>query len=330
MVGGKKVSIIIPLYNRKHLISRCVESVCRQTYRNLEIIVVDDGSTDGCEEVLETLQKADDRIIVIRKENGGVSSARNCGLDVATGDYVQFVDSDDALVNDATESAVACIEKNHADLILFWAVGEKIPANLPSVEETDDAVASLLRYGGICVPWNKLYRRDLIAENRFRMGVSVGEDLIFNLAYARGCGKISYIPRGLYVYEQDESGQSLIRRYDEGNFADVRAQWMAIKGYINSDCSDFAQKRLYAFLWSCYINAARKLCLRSGKSYAEIVSILRKWADDEMVENLPEEDCPAAWDLWVLRKRYILLVPFVVKLCFMLRSIRGRMQWRRK
>ena len=93
----KLVSVIIPAYNIERYISRCLDSIMAQTYNNLEIIVIDDGSKDQTAEILDDYQKRDSRIIVVHKENGGVSSARNNGLDIATGDYISFVDGDDLI-----------------------------------------------------------------------------------------------------------------------------------------------------------------------------------------------------------------------------------------
>ena len=90
-----KISIIVPIYNVKKYIQQCVESLINQTYKNLEIILIDDGSTDGCGELCDEFGKKDQRIHVIHKQNGGLSDARNKGIDVASGDYIGFGDSDD-------------------------------------------------------------------------------------------------------------------------------------------------------------------------------------------------------------------------------------------
>ena len=98
------VTVVIPIYNVEKYLDRCINSIVNQTYKNREIILVDDGSPDNCPKICDAWAKKDDRIVVIHKENGGVSSAHNKGLDVATGDYITFVDSDDFIEDDMLSS----------------------------------------------------------------------------------------------------------------------------------------------------------------------------------------------------------------------------------
>ena len=101
-----KVSIIVPIYNVEKYLSKCIESILSQTYKNIEIILVDDGSPDNSPQICDEYAKKDDRIIVIHKANGGVSSARNAGIDIATGKYIGFVDPDDYIENNMYELMV--------------------------------------------------------------------------------------------------------------------------------------------------------------------------------------------------------------------------------
>lgn len=119
MDNEEKISIIIPAYNVSLYVKKCVESVCNQSYKNLEIIVVDDGSTDNTLEILQQMEKQDSRINVIHKENGGLSSARNAGLKIATGNYIMFLDSDDWIENDCCNETIVNIKKNNADLVFL-------------------------------------------------------------------------------------------------------------------------------------------------------------------------------------------------------------------
>ena len=108
----KLISVIIPIYKVEQYLDECVESIIKQTYKNLEIILVDDGSPDGCPQMCDEWARKDERIRVVHKKNGGLSSARNAGLDVATGEYVSFVDSDDFIATDALRSLY---ERFHGD-----------------------------------------------------------------------------------------------------------------------------------------------------------------------------------------------------------------------
>ncbi|MDE5717951.1 MAG: glycosyltransferase, partial [Lachnospiraceae bacterium] len=108
---SKKVSVIVPVYNSINCLERCVRSLCAQTYENLEILLIDDGSTDGTDQLCERLAAEDARIIVCHKENGGASSARNVGLSMASGDYIGFVDSDDYIDSYVYEELVFALGK---------------------------------------------------------------------------------------------------------------------------------------------------------------------------------------------------------------------------
>ena len=129
----KKVSVIIPVYNVKEYVEKCVETVIKQTYSNLEIILVDDGATDGSGEICDKLACKDQRIEVIHKKNGGLSDARNAGLKVVTGEYYLFVDSDDWISVNMVKRLVDCAEKEDADIVCcgFFDVMKDEIINIP-------------------------------------------------------------------------------------------------------------------------------------------------------------------------------------------------------
>lgn len=120
--GDLLVSIVLPIYNVERYLDRCVKSVVGQTYKNIEVILVDDGSTDGCPGMCDAWGLCDERIKVVHKENAGLGMARNTGIDNATGDYICFFDSDDYIRNDTIERIVTCIKETNADLIIFGFV----------------------------------------------------------------------------------------------------------------------------------------------------------------------------------------------------------------
>jgi glycosyltransferase involved in cell wall biosynthesis len=114
---GNLISVIVPIYKTEKYIRRCVDSILMQTYKNLEIILVDDGSPDKCPEICDEYAKKDNRVKVIHKQNGGLASARTAGLDMATGCYIGTVDSDDWIENQTYETAMAIMQKHNPDLI---------------------------------------------------------------------------------------------------------------------------------------------------------------------------------------------------------------------
>ncbi len=204
------VSVIIPVYNTKRYLKTCVESVLNQTYKELEIVLVDDGSTDGSDKMCNEYQKKDDRIIVIHKPNGGLSSARNRGLDICTGEYVTFVDSDDYIDSDFIEYTVELAKKHNAKLAVC-AHNEKNehgkPKNFGKGQEeacfkTDECLERMLLEKGFMVSTcSKLYQTKLFKDVRFPVG-KLHEDVGVTYKLILKCPKIAYGPEPKYTYFQ--------------------------------------------------------------------------------------------------------------------------------
>ena len=175
-----KISVIVPCYNVSSYLQRCVDSIINQTYSNLEIILVDDGSTDETGELCERLADVDCRIRVLHKDNGGLSDARNAGIDVSTGDYLAFVDGDDYLELDAYETMVAEMQNSEVSLVSAGILGEDIDGNKSSlISETyqyltrEEAYIKLLgnkRTIGQS-SCNKLFRSGLFSKLRYKKGI---------------------------------------------------------------------------------------------------------------------------------------------------------------
>ncbi len=135
-IDNPLISVIIPVYNVEKYIEKCIDSVCKQTYSNLEIIIIDDGSTDGSGKLCDKWQKEDDRIIVLHKRNSGQSGARNAGLDISKGDYIAFVDSDDYILPNMYEELLNLLRENHADIAHcdFQRTDEELPESKDSIK----------------------------------------------------------------------------------------------------------------------------------------------------------------------------------------------------
>lgn len=208
----KCVSIIIPVYNVKQHIEKCIESVCGQTYSNLEIIIVDDGSTDGTIEICNNLKKRDPRIQIFHTSNQGVSHARNLGLDKATGEYIKFVDGDDMIPGDSTRVFINTIEEKKVDFVISSYTKVLAEINIyfnqldkPGIYSNKEYLCNTLKDPGhhyYGVVWNKLYRRNIIQENniRFIEKTCLGEDFIFNLNYLECVKSVCVIKKNLYYY----------------------------------------------------------------------------------------------------------------------------------
>jgi len=175
-----KISVIVPVYNTLNCLEKCVDSICGQTYGNLEIILVDDGSTDGTGQLCDTLARRDDRIYVYHKENGGASSARNLGLQKAGGDYIGFVDSDDYIEADVYQRmAELALEKNYPVVQISRDERDEAGNRLPDVcappEEvrfcdSETFIKELLLHRGDCSFCTKLLKRKLFEGHRFPEG----------------------------------------------------------------------------------------------------------------------------------------------------------------
>lgn len=179
----KKISIIIPVYKSERFLRRCLDSVVNQTYKNLEIILVDDGSPDDCGIICDEYAEKDSRILVIHKENGGVSSARNVGLKAASGEWIGWVDSDDWIEPDMYEYLIGLTEKFSADVAQCGTVLEKgrereLYGPSKEIILSDNVPEWIFCSNNV---WDKLYATHLVEGICFDEDVLVAEDLLFNL-----------------------------------------------------------------------------------------------------------------------------------------------------
>ena len=200
------ISVIVPVYNVERYIRECIDSILSQTFTDWELILVDDGSTDSCPSVLDAYASTDRRIRVIHKENGGLSSARNSGLECARGEFIVFVDGDDALYPEALKQLMDVHSETDADLVEgSFTYGKSVPKikrgdYTVKIYTPRDAIEDVL-YQKILLPsaWGKLYRKKLFGNIRFREGI-LYEDLdVFYLLFAE-CNKIAFVSAPVYFY----------------------------------------------------------------------------------------------------------------------------------
>ena len=204
-----KISIIIPVYKVEDYLPKCVDSILAQTYNNWELLLIDDGSPDNSGKVCDEYARKDSRIRVFHKENGGVSSARNFGLDVAVGDYIMFVDSDDWISCDCLEVCVNEITKDNLDALQFGLIyvfsnrqcNRVNTATIPLCGEKYIQTQSF----NVCAGGG-LYKRNIIEEHnlRFPSAIRLAEDQIFVLSFFQQAQQIKYLDKSLYYYLQRE------------------------------------------------------------------------------------------------------------------------------
>lgn len=208
------ISVIVPAYNAEKTIEKCLGSITFQNYKNLEIIVVNDGSKDSTEKIVHDLALKDTRIKLISVPNGGVSYARNNGLEHVTGDYVTFVDADDTIEPDMYEHLIGLFDKYDVDIAhcsynTITLEGKVVPVGNVGKEilqSTDEAVDSLItgKYfsGGL---WNKLYKSALLSGLKFNENIKINEDVLMNFEIFQKANTSVYSDKALYNYFQYET-----------------------------------------------------------------------------------------------------------------------------
>lgn len=220
MLKGGKISIIVPMYNVENYLEDAVNSLINQTYKNLEIILVDDGSPDNSGKMADEFAKRDNRIKVVHKVNGGLSDARNAGMEVATGDYLMFTDSDDFLTNIACEVLVKKLEDEDADYVIgnyincyedgtLWQNPvfnkEKYKGFKLDIKDYKDSF--FIMNSSVC---NKIFKREFIEKLNLKFMVGLpAEDAIFTTYCFIKSSKVFYIPDIVYVYRQRGAGTSI-------------------------------------------------------------------------------------------------------------------------
>ena len=233
------VSIIVPVYNAEKGIRRCVDSILGQEFTDFELLLVDDGSTDGSPAILDAYAAADQRVTVIHKPNSGVSATRNLALGKAKGTYIQFLDADDWITEDATKLLVRSALENNADMVIadfYRVVGDdvarkgQIGGDATSLSRQEYADLMMkdpadFYYGVI---WNKLYRASIIRDHGVRMDETLNwcEDFIFNLEYVLHVRTVAVLRSPIYYYVKTEG--SLVSRTD---LTDVVRMKRTVLGY---------------------------------------------------------------------------------------------------
>ena len=215
-----KVSIIVPVYNAEDYLEACIDSILMQDYKDIELILINDGSVDASGRICEKYAQSDPRVVYRYQNNAGVSSARNHGLDLATGEYIAFVDSDDQLKQGAISVLVCTMMEKKADLCIcgYDAVTKDQTTPYQIAEETivgEEYIAAYFSAHFLeaiaSSVWGKLYKRAMIT-HRFDRTVTMGEDLLFNLEYIRKTQTVQAIAGSFYVYNK-QNINSLANNY---------------------------------------------------------------------------------------------------------------------
>lgn len=287
------VSVIIPTYNSENTIEKCVLSVMNQSSEYLsEIIVIDDGSTDTTEEKIRNLSNIDPRIYYHKKVNGGVSSARNLGIELVHGKYVMFIDSDDEIKSDIIENMVK--HSNNNDLVVSGIeLHQESGCTEISKEGTFSPSEVIENYGnsipGLLVngPCAKLFRKELLEskEIKFEEGLSLGEDTLFVFQYLKYCSQVIFIKNIGYVYYQ-MGNTSLMTKFRKDGYQNAKYVYLLLFDIAKSICKGNIPVSLKAVYKNVLMVYIRKTIYNKDKvDKLFIKNIIRDYFMDKVVRD---------------------------------------------
>ena len=312
----KLVSVIVAVYNIEEYLPRCVDSILAQTYRNLEIILVDDGSKDQSGSICDSYAEKDRRIKVIHKKNGGLSDARNAGMDAASGEYIGFVDGDDWIEPDMYRAMYFACEKEKAQAavcrykqitksgIIDGSAGNSV--SLSRDEALEIYVCGDERYLIYNSVWSKLFARDLVEDMRFPVGKN-SEDIMFTTRAFCRMERLVYLDEAYYNYVLDREGSIMNEKAGERRLKDEIPFWQEQIAYFREagmpELSDKAAYHFYRRLLFYYIDFMEN---KKTRIFADqIVGLLR--ADREKIRGIYRKDYVAMGDR--ARMKLALLLP---------------------
>lgn len=280
----KKVSIIIPVYNNEKYVEKCIRSVMEQTYKNLEIIVINDGSSDKSGEILEQLAEKEERIVLIHQENAGVAVARNRGLDLASGEYLTFIDGDDYVETDYIEKLYLRAEEQQSDMVICGLKyvtedGTILKEIVPDEYQRMEREEWTFRISAVCAHF---YRRELWEKYqiRFQSGER-GEDMPISLFFSAVCGKISILPKSDYFYVQHPSSAM----HNFRGLRKFRLPYQALENMLKkiqtigiANSPEFYELFVLRILSTCLFDLARGAAKQDMKELCDyIVRILKMY-----------------------------------------------------
>lgn len=286
------ISVIVPIYKVEKYVNQCVDSIINQTYKNLEIILVDDGSPDNCPNICDDYARADSRIKVVHKKNGGLMSARQAGLKAATGDYVGFVDGDDYIKENMYEKFADAIEKYNPDMALceFWfsypdkneGSSQKLTRqyfNKPQLEK--EVYPTMLfkdkfySFGINPCCWSKVFKKKLLEDNLYKVTpeIKIGEDAAFTYPCLLDADSIAYIDDYLYYYRINP--QSMTKSYDENYHNTILIPYDILKEKFSEYDSEILNQLNYFLIYLFNGVVRNEASPKSQKSLKEKLDIYK-------------------------------------------------------
>ena len=295
-VNDSLVSIIVPVYNAEKYIDNCVTSVVNQTYSKWELLLIDDGSFDSSGMICDNYSRLNSRIRVVHQKNLGVSAARNRGIECAEGEYIAFLDVDDALPQESLKTLVNSLIDNNADVAMGITCGEKWE-NHSGVEiwKGEDGIQySFMDDPYTCAAWGKLYRRELIGETRFDRKIKINEDSLF--VFQIMCKKpvCVCVNKEIYQYIQ-VSGSASRSAFSEKYFDILKVSDLKYKKIEEQfpQMHDLAKNMLL----KARMNVLRLLAVRTRDEYRDVEKKLLEYILDNKEDYIPSSKDSNQWML---------------------------------
>lgn len=319
------ISIIVPVYNTENYLEKCLYSLVNQTYKNIEIIIIDDGSTDNSMNIIQKFVLADNRVKVISQKNQGLSGARNTGMNNANGDYIMFIDSDDWIEIDTCEKAINASEKYNADVVfwsyikefsdlqkdnylfdkteIIWSEKNINQLSRRMVGLVGDELANPQSIDNLVTAWGKLYKKSVIGDVRFTDTKIIGtEDALFNIEVFLGINSAVYIPDLLSHYRKDNES-SLTHNYKKKLVSRWKEMYSRIKFLLDrNDMSreyyDALKNRICFGLIGLGINLAEDKKMSFKEKKKEIYNVLSMKHYQIALKDLDFSYLPIQWKVF--------------------------------
>lgn len=315
------ISVIVPVYKVEKYLNRCVKSIVNQTYRNLEIILVDDGSQDCCPAICDAWAEKDGRVKVIHKENGGLSDARNAGVKVSRGELIGFVDSDDWISIDMYQCLYEAMKEDNSDVVacgveMVWEDGT--PSRMLTkigncVLSKEEAMRAIIEESWLKQPvWYKLYKMELVRDISFPVG-KYHEDVFWSYQVIGRANQVSVIDRTGYYYWQ-RSGSIMGEKYSIRRLDAVEAYGIRFE-YITKKYPTLEKKALVALWESCIYNGQMALRFLKCKERKKALLYLRKQLKQHPISSADYCDQRYTHRIWLSIARVSLLGICVIKNC---------------
>lgn len=303
-----KVSFIVPVYNAKDYIANCVESVLNQDYKNLELILVDDGSSDSTLEICKKYAAKDKRVKVIHQKNAGQTVARQTGFKKSSGQYIWLIDADDWLAPKAVSTAVQAVLENQSDIVTFnvyfnygqsaTKINQSVKSGVYDKETLIKEVYPKMLYSGrffyfgvFAAMWNKLYKRELIENNLLNVdpSVRIGEDGLTTFASFLDANKVTVLGNK-YLYHYRDNNPSITRSYMPEQFGSTRNLIKSLRGINKTKSVYDLSGQIDAYyiynIWSIFIE---EFYYKHNKRFSERYKYLAKIAKDRSVIRAAEQ-----------------------------------------